>query len=50
MNFQEHVESRLQNAAIRLDLSPLTTEILKILAMVDCRDELAEEEALANAP
>ncbi len=49
MNFQNHVEARLQNTTLRLGLSPLTSEILKILAMVDCRDELAEELRKADA-
>ena len=43
MDFQDHVEERLRKAALLLGLSPLAKEILKILAMVDCRDELAEE-------
>lgn len=43
MDFQDHVEERLRKAALLLGLSPLSKEILKILAMVDCRDELAEE-------
>jgi hypothetical protein len=49
MNFQNHVEGRLQNASVRLGLSPLAKEILKILTMVDCRDELAEELRKADA-
>ena len=43
MNFQQHVEERLNNATQRLGLSPLAKEILKILAMVDCKDDLTED-------
>ena len=43
MNFQEHVEQRLHNTTVLLGLSPLAKEILKILSMVDCKHELAEE-------
>ena len=43
MDFQDHVEERLRKASLLLGLSPLAKEILKILTMVDCRDELAEE-------
>ena len=49
MNFQHHVEERLDNATQRLGLSPLSKEILKILAMVDCKDELTEELRKADA-
>lgn len=49
MNFQQHVEERLNNAALRLGLSPLSKEILKILAMVDCKDDLTEELRQADA-
>ena len=43
MDFQAHVEQRLNYAAHTLGLRPLAREVLKILAMVDCKDELAEE-------
>ena len=43
MDFQAHVEKRLSYAAHVLGLRPLAREVLKILAMVDCKDELAEE-------
>ncbi|MAA77917.1 MAG: hypothetical protein CL916_01555 [Deltaproteobacteria bacterium] len=43
MDFQAHVEKRLNYAAHILGLRPLAREVLKILAMVDCKDELAEE-------
>jgi hypothetical protein len=43
MDFQDHVEERLRKASLLLGLSPLAKEILKILTMIDCRDELAEE-------
>jgi|GEM_PF-2659636 len=43
MDFQTHVEQRLNYAAQILGLRPLAREVLKILAMVDCKDELAEE-------
>ncbi len=43
MDFQAHVERRLQIASTILGLTPLAKEVLKILAMVDCKDELAEE-------
>ena len=43
MEFQAHVEQRLHYASQVLGLRPLAREVLKILAMVDCKDELAEE-------
>ena len=49
MNFRLHVEERLDNVTQRLRLSPLSKEILKILAMVDCKDELTEELRKADA-
>ena len=49
MNFQEHVEERLENAGTRLGLTALSKEILKILAMVDCKDDLTEQLRQADA-
>ncbi len=49
MNFQQHVEERLDNVSVRLGLTPLCKEILKILAMVDCKDDLTEELRKADA-
>ena len=49
MNFQQHVEDRLDNVTNRLGLTPLCKEILKILAMVDCKDDLTEELRKADA-
>ena len=40
MDFQAHVEKRLQDAAQILGLRSLAKEVLKILAMVDCKNEL----------
>ena len=49
MNFQQHVEERLDNVTDRLGLTALCKEILKILAMVDCKDDLTEELRKADA-
>ena len=49
MNFQQHVEERLENAGTRLGLTALSKEILKILAMVDCKDDLTEQLRQADA-
>lgn len=49
MNFQQHVEDRLENAGTRLGLTALAKEILKILAMVDCKDDLTEQLRQADA-
>ena len=43
MSFQEHVEQRLAICCSRLQLSNPAKEILRILIMVDCKDDLAEE-------
>ncbi|MEC7986993.1 MAG: ATP-binding protein [Myxococcota bacterium] len=43
MDFQAHVEHRLQIATTILGLAILAKEVLRILAMVDCKNELAEE-------
>jgi len=49
MNFQQHVEERLDNVSKSLGLTALSKEILKILAMVDCKDDLTEELRKADA-
>ena len=43
MKFQDHIETRLQQCTQVLGLSPLAREVLRVLAMVDCKDQLAEE-------
>lgn len=43
MQFQDHIEERLKQTTNTLGLSPLSREVLRVLAMVDCKDDLAEE-------
>ena len=43
MSFQEHVEERLQIARNQLCLSALAIEILRIVIMIDCREEITED-------
>ena len=43
MSFQEHVEERLQLAQNQLCLSALSVEVMRIVIMIDCREELTEE-------
>jgi hypothetical protein len=43
MSFQEHVEERLQLAQNQLCLSVLSVEVMRIVIMIDCREELTEE-------
>lgn len=43
MDFLTHLDARLKHTVRVLGLSPLAREVLRILALVDCKEELAEE-------
>lgn len=43
MDFMTHLDQRLKHTIDVLGLTPLAREVLRILALVDCKDELAEE-------
>lgn len=43
MDFLTHLDQRLKHTVRVLGLSPLAREVLRILALVDCKEELAEE-------
>lgn len=49
MDFLSHIDERLQRTVVTLGLSPLGREVLRILALVDCKEELAEELRKADA-
>ena len=43
MDFLTHLDQRLKHTVRVLGLSPLAREVLRILALVDCKEDLAEE-------
>ncbi|MFT4977366.1 MAG: hypothetical protein ACI8S6_003271 [Myxococcota bacterium] len=43
MDFLTHLDQRLKHTVRVLGLSPLSREVLRILALVDCKEDLAEE-------
>ena len=49
MDFLTHMDERLKLTVQVLGLSPLAREVLRILALVDCKEELAEELRKADA-
>ena len=49
MEFLTHIDERLQRTVQLLGLTPLGREVLRILALVDCKEELAEELRKADA-
>jgi len=49
VDFLTHIDSRLKRTVQTLALSPLSREVLRILALVDCKEDLAEELRKADA-
>ncbi|MFT5681041.1 MAG: AAA+ superfamily predicted ATPase [Myxococcota bacterium] len=49
MDFLSHIDTRLKRTVRTLSLSPLSREVLRILALVDCKEELAEDLRKADA-
>lgn len=49
MDFLTHLDHRLKHTVKVLGLSPLSREVLRILALVDCKEDLAEELRKADA-
>ncbi len=49
MDFLSHIDARLKRTVKTLSLSPLSREVLRILALVDCKEDLAEELRKADA-
>jgi len=49
VDFLSHIDMRLKRTVRTLSLSPLSREVLRILALVDCKEDLAEELRKADA-